>query len=161
MVGRERELEELNRELQAVIKGKGRTVFLSAEAGIGKTRLVSEFLKSVKQENIVKLSGWCLQHAEIPYFPFIEAFSNYYSTVTEKEGEEEAELNSWLKGDSVKSELSDKLKYLSPQALKDQTFASVAKIIHAIAANNPVIFVVEDIHWADSASLALLHYIAR
>jgi len=46
MVGRERELEELNRGLQTAIKGKGRTVFISAEAGIGKTRLVTEFLKS-------------------------------------------------------------------------------------------------------------------
>ncbi|HYA77415.1 MAG TPA: AAA family ATPase [Verrucomicrobiae bacterium] len=161
LVGRERELEELNRELQMVLKGKGRTVLISAEAGIGKTRLVTEFLKSVKTENMITLSGWCLQNAEIPYFPFIEAFSNYYSTVSEKESKEEAELNSWLKGDLAKSMFSGQLKYLNPQALKDQTFASVAKAIHSIATHNPVIFVLEDVHWADSASLALMHYIAR
>ena len=161
MVGRERELEELNRELRTAIEGKGRVIFISAEAGIGKTRLVTEFLKSIKQKNIVKLSGWCLQNAEIPYFPFIEAFSNYYSTVKEKDTKEETKLNSWLKGDPAKAELSGQLKYLNPQALKDQTFASVAETVHSISAKNPVIFVVEDIHWADSASLALLHYIAR
>jgi tetratricopeptide (TPR) repeat protein len=160
MVGRERELEELNRELQAAMEGKGRTVLISAEAGIGKTRLVTEFLKSVKQENTIKLSGWCLQHAEIPYFPFIEAFSNYYSTLGERGGEEELEISAWLKG-PAKTRLSDKLKYLSPQAIKDQTFAAVARAIHAIATEKPLILLIEDVHWADSASLALLHYLAR
>jgi predicted ATPase len=57
--------------------------------------------------------------------------------------------------------LSGQLQYLNPQALKDKTFAVVAKAIHSIAAKNPVVLVVEDIHWADSASLALLHYVAR
>lgn len=160
MLGREKELEALSRDLQTVIEGKGKTVFISAEAGIGKTRLVAEFLNSVKHENIIKLSGWCLFNAEIPYFPFVEAFSNYYSTFSEKHSEEELELNAWLK-EPTKAELSGQLKYLNPQALKDQTFAAVAKAIRSLATKNPVILVLEDIHWADSASLALLHYIAR
>lgn len=160
MVGRERELEELRLDLQAAIEGRGRTVFISAEAGIGKTRLLTEFLNSVKKENITKLSGWCLFKAGVPYFPFIEAFSNYYSTLGKKGSKEESELNSWLK-EPAKAELSAQLKYLTPQALKDQTFEVVAKTIRSIATLNPVIFVIEDIHWADSASLALLHYIAR
>jgi predicted ATPase len=102
LVGRERELEELSRDLQTAMEGRGRTIFISAEAGIGKTRLVTEFLNSVKKENITKLSGWCLFKAGVPYFPFIEAFSNYYSTASEKGSKEEAELNSWLKGDPIK-----------------------------------------------------------
>jgi predicted ATPase len=102
LVGRERELEELSRDLQTAMEGRGRTIFISAEAGIGKTRLVTEFLNSVKEENITKLSGWCLFKAGVPYFPFIEAFSNYYSTASEKGSKEEAELNSWLKGDPIK-----------------------------------------------------------
>jgi len=121
MVGREKELEELNRELQTAVEGKGRTVIISAEAGIGKTRLVTEFLKSVKQENIIKLSGWCLHNAEIPYFPFIEAFSNNYSVASERSGEEKLEISAWLK-EPAKAVLSDKFKYLSPQGIKDQTF---------------------------------------
>ena len=47
---------------------------------MGKTRLASEFLNSLKEhKNIVILSGWCLFNSEVPCFPFIEAFSNYYS----------------------------------------------------------------------------------
>ena len=160
LVGRERELEELNRELQTAIEGKGRTVFISAEAGIGKTRLVTEFLKSVKQENTIKLTGWCLQHAEIPYFPFIEAFSDYYSTLGERSGEEKLEISAWLK-EPAKAGLSDKIQYLSPEAIKDQTFAAVARAIRAMATEKALILLIEDVHWADSASLALLHYLAR
>ena len=37
-----------------------------------------------------------------PYFPFIKAFSNYYSTASEKGSKQEAELNFWLKGDPIK-----------------------------------------------------------
>ena len=161
LVGRERELDELQHSLELAGDGKGRTVFISAEAGVGKTRLLQEFINCAKgDKNIVVLSGWCLFNAGVPYFPFIEAFSNYYSALGEKSGKEELELNSWLKG-PAKSELSGKLEYLSPQALKDRTFAAVAKAIHSIASQNRVVLVIEDIHWADSASLALIHYIAR
>jgi tetratricopeptide (TPR) repeat protein len=161
LVGRERELEELQRYFKSAKDGKGKTVFVSAEAGIGKTRLMREFLNSAKRkEDIVTLSGWCLFNAGVPYFPFIEAFSSYYSTLSYKSNREEAELNSWLKG-PAKADLHGKLEYLSPQVLKDQTFTAVAKTIHSIATRNPVILLIEDIHWADSASLALIHYIAR
>ncbi len=161
LVGRELELEKLRRCLEFALHGKGKTVFISAEAGGGKTRLVQEFLDSVKGKmDVQKLSGWCLFNAGVPYFPFIEAFGSYYSSLSGEGEKEELELNSWLKG-PPKRGLSGALEYLSPQALKDQTFATVAKTLRSIASRAPVVLVVEDVHWADSASLALLHYLAR
>jgi tetratricopeptide (TPR) repeat protein/KaiC/GvpD/RAD55 family RecA-like ATPase len=50
---------------------------------------------------------------------------------------------------------------ISPQVWKDQTFAAVAKTLVAISAVKPIILFIDDVHWADSASLALIHYIAR
>jgi len=97
---------------------KGKTVFVSAEAGMGKTRLMREFLNTIHQENnVVTISGWCLFNAGIRYFPFIEAFSNHYSTLGEKSGEEVLEISAWLK-EPAKTGLQDKFKYLSPQAIK-------------------------------------------
>ena len=161
LVGRERELEELQRYLELAIEGKGTTIFVSGEAGTGKTRLVNEFLNSAKQKkSITTLTGWCLYNAGIPYFPFIEAFSAYFSTLSKKNYNEELDLNFWLKG-QPKIGLSGELVYLSPQALKDQTFAAVAKALLGISASKPIIMFVDDVHWADSASLALLHYISR
>ena len=85
LVGRERELEELQHYLESAIEGKGTTVFVSGEAGAGKTRLVNEFLSSAKQKKeVTTLTGWCLSDAGIPYFPFVEAFSAYFSTLNKK-----------------------------------------------------------------------------
>jgi Cdc6-like AAA superfamily ATPase len=50
LVGRERELEELQRCLDSAVQGKGTTVFISGEAGAGKTRFVTEFLNTAKQK---------------------------------------------------------------------------------------------------------------
>jgi len=161
LVGRERELEELQKYLNSAFEGKGKTVFVSAEAGIGKTRLIHEFLDSARREkNITVLTGWCLLNAGVPYFPFIEAFTSYYSSLGDKSETEELELNSWLK-EPPKPNLTGKLEYLSPQALKDQTFVAFSKTIHSIASQGLVILFIDDIHWADSASLALIHYLAR
>jgi tetratricopeptide (TPR) repeat protein len=160
LVGREKELEQLQTHLNSAMAGRGNTVLVSAEAGMGKTRLVSAFLNSVKQEKIIKLSGWCLFNAGLPYFPFIEAFSTYYSKLNGANEKEAVELTSWLK-EPNKNKLFVNLPQFSPQALKDQTFTAVAKAIHAMAAENTVILLIEDIHWADSASLSLLNYIAK
>lgn len=74
LVGRERELEELQRYLDSAVQGKGSTVFISGEAGSVKTRLIVEFLNAVKKKEVSILSGWCLSNAAQPYFPFVEAF---------------------------------------------------------------------------------------
>ena len=84
LVGRERELEELRSHLNSVIKGKGKTVFVSGEAGSGKTRLVKEFLAIARTQGVPWLAGWCLGNAGVPYFPFIEAFNSYFSPCTEE-----------------------------------------------------------------------------
>ena len=181
LVGRERELEELQHCLELAIERKGTTVFVSGEAGTGKTRLVNEFLDSVKQKKeSITLEGWCLSNAGVPYFPFIEAFNAYFSTLSDESGsaspqqrsaqagseewelveDEGVKLDSWLKGQEI-TESSEMLRYLSPQALKDQTFAAVTKALLRISENKPTILFIDDVHWADSASLALLHYVSR
>jgi len=171
LVGRERELEELQRHLDLAVQGKGTTVFVSGEAGSGKTRLVKEFLSSSKQKREpTELSGWCLSNSGIPYFPFIEAFNTYFSGLGKqnvsdsalqvKLENEELGLKSWLMG-PVKSEKTRELENLSPQAWKDSTFAAVTKSLLSISTKKPTILFIDDLHWADTASLALLQYISR
>ncbi len=171
LVGRERELEELQRHLDLAVQGKGTTVFVSGEAGSGKTRLVKEFLSSSKQKREpTELSGWCLSNSGIPYFPFIEAFNTYFSGLGKqnvsdsalqvKLENEELGLKSWLMG-PVKSEKTRELENLSPQAWKDSTFAAVTKSLLSISTKKPTILFIDDLHWADTASLAMLQYISR
>ena len=84
LVGREKELEELEKLLDSAALGRGKTVFVSGEAGSGKTRLANEFLKHAGKRGFTALSGWCLSDAAIPYFPFVRAFDSYFSNLEEE-----------------------------------------------------------------------------
>jgi tetratricopeptide (TPR) repeat protein len=159
LVGRENEFGELQRHLDLAFEGKGTTVFVSGEAGSGKTRLVTEFLNVVKKKEVAVLIGWCLSTAAVPYFPFLEAFDSY-SSFNETSNDGQLGLKSRLVGSS-QTEVTTKDESLTPQLWKDQTFAAVTRELFYLSAKKPTILVIDDIHWADSASLALLHYVSR
>ena len=179
-IGREQELAKLEHHLNQAIEGKGTTVFVSGEAGVGKTRLVTALLKKANLRGVSMLSGWCLSEAGVPYFPFIEAFNTYFASFDEEEQPsssqqpeansaprrvpqiegEKREITAWLTRPRL-IEKPDKHQILSPQVWKDQAFAAVTKTLHSISSRKPIIFFLEDLQWADSASLALLQYIAR
>ncbi len=175
-MGRERELEVLESFLKAAVEGKGKTIFVSGEAGSGKTKLVCEFLGSATKKGVTVLAGWCLSDAAVPYFPFIEAFDAYFASGEEPlpslqqsfggigesthTGVAGRELATWLSGTRM-FEKTGRVEPLSPQVWKDQAFDRVAKTLLTISGERPLILFLEDMHWADSASLALLHYISR
>jgi tetratricopeptide (TPR) repeat protein len=158
LVGREKELNQLNRYLDSAISGEGATIFISGEAGSGKTRITREFLVSAKEKGVQVLSGWCLSNAAVPFFPFVEAFESFLAESESDEvvNSQRSGLQSWLIGSIQMHE-----KGISPEALKDQKFAALAKDLLNISIGKPLILFIDDLHWADSASLALLHYLAR
>jgi tetratricopeptide (TPR) repeat protein len=160
LVGREEELEELQRSLDSVLSGKGKTVFISGEAGSGKTRLTNEFL-NIARKRVTVLFGWCLSNTRLPFFPFIEAFG---SDVMSRGGEtvlsQPAGLKSWL-SESYFLGKRDKSIIVVPEVWKDQVFTAITRELLYLSSVKPLILVLEDMHWADSASLALLHYISR
>jgi KaiC/GvpD/RAD55 family RecA-like ATPase/tetratricopeptide (TPR) repeat protein len=176
-VGREQELKELESFLSLAIEGKGKTVFISGEAGTGKSRLAREFLSFAKQKGVGVMAGWCLSDAAVPYFPFIEAFNAYFACFEEEQltspqqpgvkigepaqiGIDGREIVTWLAGPKPLEKMG-KPEPLSPQVWKDQAFDHVAKTLLTVSSQGPLVLFLEDIHWADSASLALLHYISR
>jgi tetratricopeptide (TPR) repeat protein len=159
LAGRQQELAELCRSFDLACQGKGSTILISGEAGCGKTRLAKEFLKAMTSEAIV-LSGWCLSKTAIPYFPFIEAFDSNSSIRKEQVEVNEVQnlkLKRWL---TRKSEGNESESF-NRQAWKDQAFASVTRELLLLSTQNPVVFFIDDVHWADSASLSLLQYLAR
>lgn len=69
LVGREEELDKLSQSLDNAISGKGSTVLIAGEAGIGKTRLVSELKKAAESNNVNIVQGWCLAESLEPLMP--------------------------------------------------------------------------------------------
>jgi len=176
LAGREKELEELHCLLKSAIEGKGKTVLVSGEAGSGKTRLVEEFLQKTEKKNVAVLSGWCLGDIAVPYFPFMEAFNAYFSekgkeksqpSISQSSGvnaklctDEGSEIKAWLKGPK-EADKTGKLQNLTPQAWQDLAVAAVTKALLSISDQKTVILFIDDLQWADSASMSLLHYISR
>ena len=158
-VGREQELNALHQALDFALEGKGTTIFITGEAGSGKTRLSDEFVEIAKEKNVTILTGWCNRNAPIPYFPFLEALNSYQS----KSEENDTIIN---KKTFMKTLLTSKNQIaqdsvLTLQAWKDQTFAAITQELLSMSTVKPLILILEDVHWADSASLFLLHNISR
>lgn len=167
LVGREKELEELQRCLASAKEGKGKTVFIRGEAGTGKTRLVKEFLKVGGQKNAIALVGWCLSNVSGAYFPFIEAFENFVSA-RKKSPQFSMPKKVWRGLEAATSTIENppqsKLnehESLPPEVWKDVAFSTVAKALKSLSEFRTTLLVVDDLHWADSASLSLLYYLSR
>ncbi len=184
LVGREQQLEQLLQHLDLALNGRGTTVFVGGEAGVGKTRLVTEFLNHAKIKGTKVLSGWCLSEAALPYFPFTEAFNAYLSTISDdrmkkaltkhlgitgwlrgpeiiRESAEHLGITGWLRGPEIIRESKVRQLISTPEIERDRTFEATATAFLQLSTHEPTILVLEDLQWADHLSLALIHYVAR
>lgn len=165
LVGRGQEIRQLRQHLDSALAGKGTTVFIGGEAGVGKTRLVNEFLKQAEETGIKVLSGWCLSEATITYFPFMEAFNAYMPTIinekTRSTVTKQLGITGWLRGPERPSEPEAREPFLTPTVERDRTFEAAARALLQLSAQEPLILFLDDLHWADHLSLALIHYLSR
>jgi DNA-binding CsgD family transcriptional regulator/tetratricopeptide (TPR) repeat protein len=136
LVGRGRELEELQEALEAVRNGAGRTVLLAGEAGIGKTRLASELEWRAGEAGLEVLVGRSIDlvGTELPYQPVVEALR--------------------LLGDPRHRDAEKAGSQL-------QVFEEVLALLTEHAAAEPVLLVLEDLHWADTSTLDLVVFLAH
>jgi tetratricopeptide (TPR) repeat protein len=164
LIGREQQLEQLLKLLDSAFQGFGSAVFIGGEVGVGKTRLVTEFLNLAMKKEARVLRGWCLGEAAIPYFPFIEAINAYLSTASDTGMKtavtKQLGITGWLRGPEIARE-SEARQLLAPQIEMDKTFEATSAALLQLSAHEPTILFLDDLQWADDLSLALIHYVAR
>src|SRR5262245_20224262 len=169
IVGRAGEIGQLSAALARAAAGQGRTVMLLGEAGIGKTRLARETLALARARRFRTLEGRA--HPAHPadgypagglaYAPFLEALGPYLR------GLDPAEQGALVAGLPHLGRLFDGLRLPAPESLGDaalektRLFESVVRIVERMARQRPLALFLDDLHWADPASLELLHYLAR
>jgi DNA-binding CsgD family transcriptional regulator/tetratricopeptide (TPR) repeat protein len=161
IVGRETELKTLQRALNEVRGGAFRVAVLSGEAGIGKTRLVDEFSATVP-DGILVVRGQCvdLDRDAPPYGPVVSMLRGLVSAV----GVDAVREASGPSMDSLTLLLPELAT--SPGAAASgaggagRLFDSVAALIGALARSSAIVMIVEDVHWADPATLELLRFLA-
>jgi len=165
LVGRDKEYTQLIGHLEAASRGRGKLVIIDGEVGIGKTRLVQELLDRAEPDFHL-LIGRCYEsEVALPYQPLVEALRGYLPTLDLSR----IQVSSlWLREVSkLIPELSEVLPDLpnsvplNSDTERNRLFEGVIQFLVAISHQRPLILFIDDLHWADQATLALLQYLAR
>jgi class 3 adenylate cyclase len=167
LIGRGRELARLNDYFEQTQGGRGQVVFVSGEAGIGKSRLLLELRRSLG-EQVPWLEGHCISYGRnIPYLPIADLVKARYGV---EENDDEARIiervdEGTADWDAPARRTVPYLKYLlnvdpgDPAVLEMDAMARRAGIFDALRASavqntrdTPAVLVVEDLHWVDESS---------
>jgi DNA-binding CsgD family transcriptional regulator/tetratricopeptide (TPR) repeat protein len=133
-VGRRVELAYLRERRLEAGASRGGLVFITGDAGLGKSRLIGEFCRSLTYSRWRITHGPCREFAGRPYGPVLDALAG----------------------------LDPRAAQMAPAQSKQEQFEAIVERFAAIASRNALVIVIEDLHWADAATLDLLvHFSSR
>jgi len=165
-VGRGAEWGTLLAHWERARSGQGHLVLVSGEAGIGKSRLVEELSQYVRQQGGEAFCERCYEYERtLPHGPLADLLRAVLSAMGARILEclspwqvaELARLAPEL-GEQLPSPLS---RFLPPDQEQARLFDALTSLLLELARQNPLLLVLEDIHWAHDSTLAWLHYLAR
>jgi DNA-binding CsgD family transcriptional regulator len=166
-VGRDAELAALTADLDAALAGRGAVVLLAGEPGIGKTRLAEELAAQASARGALVLWGRCWEGEGAPAFwPWVQVVRAYVqaadpAALRQEMGAGAADVAELVP--AVRERLPDlpAPPPTEPQAARFRLFDSLAGFWRAAAGRRPLLLVLDDLHWADAPSLALLRFVGR
>jgi tetratricopeptide (TPR) repeat protein len=165
--GREGELSRLLRHLVEAASGRGGLVLLSGEPGIGKTRLVEELARQARRESTQVFWGTSFGRGWTPpYGPFAEAIESVALGADPEElradlglgGPPLARLVPALR--KVVPDLPEPVP-LQPDEERSRLLDALAQLLVARSRRAPLLFCLDDLHWADGGTIAMLAHLAR
>jgi ATP/maltotriose-dependent transcriptional regulator MalT len=164
-VGRDAELAALTAALDAAVAGDPAVVLLSGEAGVGKTRLVEEAAERASAAGVRVLAGSCIEMGGegLPFGPLAHALRSLMRDTSPEQ------LDAFI--GPARPELAQVLPDLDPDSALSTSPLSeggtarllelVVGVIERLAADRPLMFVIEDLHWADQSTLDLVALLVR
>ena len=166
VVGRHAEKAAMADAFKRVAGGDGREVLLvSGEAGLGKTTLVAEVARSAMAARAMVLFGHCEEDLANPYQLFSEALGHFVTHAPEEQLVAHVEAHGPELARLVPA-LASRLPGLPPSKATDadteryQLFAAVVGLLVHVSRQQPVVVVLDDLQWADKASLQLLRHVS-
>jgi predicted ATPase len=168
LVGREAELAAMREHCALAIRGERQTVFVTGEPGIGKSSFVDASLEQVTDRHeFVVIRGQCVEHREPeePFQPVLEALSCLCRQPTQDRvlGLLAAQAPSWMARmlGTPASTTQSKVWYADEPTAYARMIREMVDVLERIAVESPVALVLEDLQWADNATLALMASLAR
>ncbi len=161
LVGRAAELGRLTALLAEAEAGQPVVVLVSGDAGVGKTRLVTELSARAASQGFTVLSGHCAELADtVPYLPLADALRDAVTGPSARGAVADAlaarPVLSRLLPDRQPSESGD-----LPGLAQQQLFGAVLGMLAELAEAAPVLLVLEDLHWADRSTRDLVTFLSR
>jgi len=166
-VGRQQEMGELKACLEDALSGRGRLVMLVGEPGIGKTRTAQELATYAGLRGAQVLWGRSYEEQGVPpYWPWVQAIRSY---VRDRDPEQlRSEMGAGAADIAeVVSDVLERLPdlqpapQLEPEQARFRLFDSIAAFLKTASQRQPLVLVLDDLHWADQPSLSLLEFMAR
>jgi class 3 adenylate cyclase/tetratricopeptide (TPR) repeat protein len=174
-VGRERELEQMERALGQAIEGRGQVIAVVAEAGTGKSRLFHEF-KGMLAVSCKVLEAYSVSHGKASaWLPVLELLRKYFGI---QDGDDVAGRSEKVRATviGVDPSLEDTLPYLfgllgvhegldlnaqmDARIKRQRTLEAIKRIFLRDSLNQPLVLIFEDLHWIDEQTQALLDLLA-
>ncbi len=157
LVGRDAELARLRGLLDEAASGRAVAALVSGDAGVGKSRLVTEVAALATERGFTVLTGQCAEIGDsVPYLPFADALRTA-----------SPELEAAVKARPVLARLlpdgGDGQRGEGDWAglTRQQMFGAVLGLLTELAAERPVLLILEDLHWADASTRELVTFLLR
>lgn len=170
-VGRDAELQRLDRLLDEALRGRGCLALISGEAGVGKTRLIEELKAGAFLEGFRFLRGACHEKEGLFYQPFAEVIAQYNHAVGRYDleweervfgplGRELARLVPALAQRTFIQQLPEIVPIAEAEE-KLRRFDAVTRFLANVSRIEPLLLLLDDLHWSDELTRELLRYLCR
>ena len=167
-VGRQQEMGKLKTVLEDVLSGQGQLLMLMGEPGIGKTRTAQELAAYAERSGARVLWGWCYEgEGAPPYWPWIQplrtwVLQNDPDQLRSEMGPGAANIAEIIPEVYAKlSDLNPPPALSSLEEARFRLFESITTFLKKAAQTQPLVLVLDDLHWADQPSLLLLQFLAQ
>src|SRR5215469_15683407 len=157
LVGRSAELRRMRELLGDAEAGQPVVLLVSGDAGVGKTRLLTELAAEAAQRGFTILSGRCAELAEtVPYLPLADALRSASSSGLADALATRPVLTRLLPDREITRQPGD-----LPGLAQQQLFGAVVGMLTELAETQPVLLMLEDLHWADRSTRDLVTFLSR
>ena len=174
-VGRQEELQQLQRAFAGTRAGETVTMFVHGSSGMGKTALLRHFLDHLRRQhkNVVVLEGRCYERESVPYKALdgvIDSMTRYLATLPQRQATALMPENVFalarlfpvmLQIDSVFDAPKRQDDVPDPFTQRRLAFSALRDLLRRISARQPLIVYIDDLQWSDADSTTLLEDLLR